>query len=195
MKTRSALLLGSTLAVLLNSTAFGQTAEGYDTTLDHMTIAVNGVRVGVWTQGQLAVTGNITASGVVQVGQTTAGCSSVNAGAIRFNTSTNTFEGCNGTYWQAFSVPTTYSASNTTTIYCPANKQAVSGGGECGNGIWVNGGNHQPAIGWSAPILANNSLISGDNQNGVTGNIGWFVACVVDQGSSTVPSTVWVNCQ
>jgi hypothetical protein len=143
----------------------------------------------------LAVSGAVVASSGVQVGQTTAACSAALAGTVRFNTATNIFEGCNGTYWQAFSVPTTYSDVNTAAIYCPANKQAVAGGAICGNGVWANGGNHQPAITYSVPITASNGVLIGANPNGLTGNVGWFAVCGIDQGSSTVPSTIWVNCQ
>lgn len=48
------------------------------------------------------MSGDLLAKGDVQVGASNAACTSANAGAIRFNKSTNAFEGCNGTVWGAF---------------------------------------------------------------------------------------------
>ncbi len=45
--------------------------------------------------------GDLAASGFVQIGNTNTACNASRAGAIRFNPSTATFEGCNGTGWQA----------------------------------------------------------------------------------------------
>jgi hypothetical protein len=45
--------------------------------------------------------GNMTASGYVQMGNTSVACNASRAGSLRFNSSTLTFEGCNGSNWQA----------------------------------------------------------------------------------------------
>ena len=45
--------------------------------------------------------GNMAATGFVQVGNTWMDCIPALAGAIRFNTLLATFEGCNGSSWQA----------------------------------------------------------------------------------------------
>ena len=45
--------------------------------------------------------GDVAASGFVQVGSTNTVCNAAHAGAISFNHSTNSFQGCNGSGWQA----------------------------------------------------------------------------------------------
>jgi hypothetical protein len=45
--------------------------------------------------------GDMAASGFVQVGSTASACDAAHAGAISYNRSTNTFQGCNGSSWQS----------------------------------------------------------------------------------------------
>ena len=56
---------------------------------------INCVPISTDAQGDLA------ASGYVKAGNTTAACYGATAGAIRFNTASLAFEGCNGSSWQA----------------------------------------------------------------------------------------------
>lgn len=57
------------------------------------------------TSGITATGGNVAATGEVQVGNSGAQCTSVNAGAIRFDQTTSGLEYCNGTQWTTLGGP------------------------------------------------------------------------------------------
>lgn len=75
------------------------TSSGFDTVSGNQIFAVEGTKVGEWSSSQLAVTGGFAASGAVQVGQTTATCTSAILGSLRYNKSLNQAELCTDKGW------------------------------------------------------------------------------------------------
>jgi hypothetical protein len=72
--------------------------------------------------------GDVTASGYVQMGHTSVACDASHAGAVRFNSATLIFEGCNGVSWQAIGGGTTVVVGGCMASWasCPAGYRATS---------------------------------------------------------------------
>jgi hypothetical protein len=148
MKHRA--MIAALAFTLSASPAFAGTPSGYSTTGPDLLFAATPTggaetEVGDWNTTQLSVTGGVAASGAVQVGQTAVACGTENAGAIRWNTSTLAFEGCNGSVWQSLggltiieggcqtywsSCPTGYIA---TSYFSPGTYNCCD---KCGNPAW-----------------------------------------------------------
>ena len=102
--------------LLLIATIFAPTSAfaGLDTQVDPRTgiapdetISVGGQQVGDWSTQQLSITGGLSTTDTVQVGQVstpTTGSSCSTPGALRYNPTTNDFEGCSGSpsTWRHF---------------------------------------------------------------------------------------------
>lgn len=85
-----------------------QTAQGA-TVYERMRIMPNG-NVGIGTlqpSATLTVSGTISATNAIQLGQNTIACANGVSGSIRYNTTSNTVQFCNGTGWVSLSSGTT----------------------------------------------------------------------------------------
>ena len=91
--------------------------------------------------------GDLVASGYIKAGNSTVVCSATTAGAIRFNPSTLSFEGCNGSNWRALGgagITAVVGGCQTYWSSCPSGYQATSYFSpgtynccdKCGNPAW-----------------------------------------------------------
>src|SRR5262249_49945427 len=60
--------------------------------------------------------GDVTVKGQIQVGSSNTTCTPANAGSIRFDGASKTFQGCNGSAWAGFGPPT-YSAGGVDMVF------------------------------------------------------------------------------
>ncbi len=116
------------------------------------------------------VAGNLAAKGSVQVGANYAACTSANAGAIRFNASTNAFEGCNGSAWGSLSAGAGSVFANDYCVLDPASTGYCSLTGWMGAATAVEGFDQivLPRAGTLHSLYAVNNYEAGHVSNGTT---------------------------
>jgi hypothetical protein len=103
--TTCALLLS--MVCLSTDVAVADSSNGVNSVGDQLPIGAGGSTV-------LTLTGSTKSSvfaGSVSIGATTQGCTAANAGSMRYNASTNQFEGCNGKAWAALGGKPTLAAT------------------------------------------------------------------------------------